>query len=286
MRRFGKYRFAPVLTALFLILLSAACACAQPWSFTIFSDSRSEYSAYRSVFEQIKSNGPSDPKFPPPDFVAAVGDIDPLETTVRIYNETIGPGVPFVPVRGNHESRSDVQFMLKQVLPALKFPLKYYDPLSTTYYFDHKNIRFISIDTYTAYGKGLRDPGLLDWVEKAITSATSADHVFIAFHEPHLPLEPMRDPFWAILLRHTDKVRAVFCGHTHVHTRRFVPDTYGGVHFINSGSAGQKGHSDKNLTIVGISVDRKDVQFRTIQAPQGMKVFRVTDRWSAASRGE
>ena len=62
-----------------------------------------------------------------------------------------------------------------------------YDKESVTFYYDWKNVRLIVIDQYAPYAKGLSNKTFLDWLEKAILSAKNADHVFIAFHEPHFP---------------------------------------------------------------------------------------------------
>jgi len=279
-------RKALVVPALLLILVlagsSASNAWAQPWSFAFFADCRSEYPGYRAALDQLKINEPADPKFPTPAFVAAIGDLDPLPKSFGIYKEIIGGNVPYVPVRGNHESPSDVEFMLKQVLPSLKFPFEFFDKSSATYYFDLNNVRFIAIDRYTAYGKDLRDPALLGWLEKAIISAAKADHVFIGIHEVNPPLEASSDPFWGMLLSHADKVRAVIGGHTHSYTRRSITGAgYGSIYYINAGNAGRMSHGDDNLSFVGVSIDGKNVRFRAIQKPEAGGKFAVTDQWSA-----
>jgi hypothetical protein len=220
---------------------------------------------------------------PPAYFVVAVGDLDPLPKNFEIFREIIGPSVPYIPVRGNHEAPGDVQFILKRILPSEKAPVTPYDNSSVTYFFDWKNVRFISIDNYAAYAKGMDNPVLLEWLEKAITSAKGADHVFVSFHEPHIPDNSTTDPFWSLLLKHSDKVRAVLWGHSHAYGRRFIPDTYGGVYIINAGNAGNIRHSDGQQTIVQISVDEGEVTFRAIQAPDRSKDFKVTDEWKAAT---
>lgn len=284
-------RKAPVLPGLFLVVVLflswASSACAGSWSFAIFADCRSEYAGYRAALDQLKTNKPDDPKFPPPAFVAAVGDLDPLPKSFEIYKEIIGESVPFVPVRGNHESPADVEFMLKRVLPSLKFALEFYDNSSATYYFDLNNVRFIVIDTYTPYAKGLKDPAFLGWVEKAISSAAKADHVFISLHDANPPVEPSADPFWGMLLRHADKVKAVIGGHTHTYTRRIISGAgYGGINYINAGNAGRMTHGDATPSLVEVSIEGKNVRFRTIQKPELGGKFAVTDKWSAEAPGK
>lgn len=274
-----KGRLVPALFVLALCILHAHFACAEKWSFSVFSDNHEFFRAYRNVLETIKSGKPADTNFPPPDFVAGIGDLSPVSKNFEIFQEVLGPKVAFIPVRGNHESPEDVKFILKQILPSEIVPVNLHDAASVTYFFDWKNVRFICIDDYAPYAKGMDMPELIEWVEKAITSAKGADHVFVAFHEPYLPDNFATDPLWSLLLEHSDKVRAVFWGHTHVFGRRYIPATYGGVCIINSGNAGNTRHSDNRQTTVQISVDKKDVLFRAIQAPNLSKDFKVSDQW-------
>jgi hypothetical protein len=283
MKSFRNSRLAPALFFLLIVILQTHSAFAEKWSFSVFSDNRGFYEAYRNVLEEIKSNKPADPDFPPAEFVVGVGDLDPLHWNFEIFKEIIGPSVPFIPVRGNHEATDDLQFILKRILPSEKAPVSLYDNSSVTYFFDWKNVRFISIDNYAAYARGMDKPALLEWLEKAISSAREADHVFVSFHEPHLPDNSTTDPLWSLLLKHSDKVRAVLWGHTHSYGRRLIPGTSHGVYIINAGNAGNIKHSDDKQTIVQISVDKGVVNFRAIQAPNLSKDFKVSDQWKATA---
>lgn len=278
-------RLSPALLLFALIFLQAASAFAERWSFAAFGDNRSFVEGYRNVLEAIKSDKPADPKFPAMEFVVGLGDIDPVDQTVRIYKEVIGTSATFIPVRGNHERPQDVRLILNELLPRQKTHVVLHDKESLTYYFDWKNIRMISIDQYASYAKRLDNPALLSWLEKAILSS-KADHIFIACHEPFIPDDFHTDPFWSLLLKHTDKVRAVLCAHTHAYARRYIPDTYGGIHLINAGNAGNIGHSDLMNTFVQVSVDRRQVLFRAVQAPDKTTHFRVTDEWKASRPGQ
>jgi hypothetical protein len=265
-----------------LILSTASSAFAQKWSFAAFSDNRNFEVAYRNVLKDIDSGRPADPGFPRPDFVVGIGDIDPVKRTLQIFRDTLGPGMPFIPVRGNHEAPEDVRFILKDILPFEQPPVTVYDKESVTFYYDWKNVRLIVIDQYAAYAKGLSNKTFLDWLGRAILSAKNADHVFIAFHEPHSPPVFHSDPFWTLLLKHSGKVRAVLCGHTHRYGRRYFSDSHGGgVGLINTGASGQTGHSDGMNTFVQISIDGKDAAFRAVQAPDKTRDFKVTDSWKA-----
>ena len=125
-------------------------------------------------------------QFPKSDFVVAIGDIDPVKRTFQIFREIMGPEMPFIPVRGNHEAPEDVRFIIKDILPSEKPAVTVYDQKSATFYFDWKNVRLIVIDQYAPYAKGLSGAPILKWVENAIVSAKKADHVFISFHEPQV----------------------------------------------------------------------------------------------------
>ena len=269
------------ILSILLILSAVSPAFAQKWSFAAFSDSRNFEIGYRNVLEDINAGGPADPRFPRPDFAVAVGDIDPVKRTLQIFRETLGPQMPFIPVRGNHEASEDVRFILKDILPFEQPPVTVYDKESVTFYYDWKNVRLIVIDQYAAYAEGLSNKTFLDWLAKAVVSAKNADHVFIAFHEPHSPPVFHSDPFWALLLRHSGKVRAVLCGHTHRYGRRHVSGSHGRIELINTGAAGNTGHFDGMNTFVQIGIDGKNAAFRAVQAPDKTRDFKVTDNWKA-----
>jgi hypothetical protein len=103
--------------------------------------------------------------------------------------------------------------------------------------------------------------------------------VFIAFHEPRVPKKIQGDAFWDVLLRHRDRVRAVFTGHTHVHERRTIGKEGGHIDLINLGNAGQQRHSDNQQTIVEVMVDGQVVFYRAIQALDGTDEFRLAAEW-------
>jgi len=269
------------LLLVLLALCSASSAFAERWSFAVFSDNRNFEIAYRNVLENINAGGPADPQFPRPDFVVAAGDIDPVKRTLQLFRETMGPEMPFIPVRGNHEAGVDLLYILNDILPSENTPVVLYDKGSATFYYDWKNVRLIVIDQYATYARGFRDPKFLKWVENTIVSAKDADHVFITFHEPRFPADVQSDPFWRMLLKHSDKVRAVIWGHTHAYGRLGVKDSHGEIVAIDAGAAGNTGHSDGMNTFVQISLDGKDAAFRTVQAPDKTKNFKVTDNWKA-----
>ncbi len=282
--RWKKYgRIAPAFFVFLLFVSLASSVCAQRWSFAAFSDPHDRTATFRNVLKQVKSNRPADFRFPPAEFVLGLGDYLPLPNVVKVHEEVIGNPVPFFPVRGNHERPVDVLLMRDKLLPSTRARIVFFDGASATYYFDWKNIRVVAIDPYTIGTQTPDDPKLVAWVEQAIVTTAHLDHVFIGIHWPSLPDNFHADPFWGMLLRHTDKVRAVFCGHTHFFARRYIPDTYGGLYLVNAGNAGNTNHSDGHNTFVQISVDRQKVLFRAVQAPAHTTRFEVSDTWTIAA---
>jgi len=73
----------------------------------------------------------------------------------------------------------------------------------------------------------------------------------------------------------------VLCGHTHRYGRRHVSGSHGRIELINTGAAGNTGHSDGMNTFVQISIDGKNAAFRAVQAPDKTKDFKVADSWKA-----
>ena len=142
------------------------------------------------------------------------------------------PAVVFLPVVGNHDITAgqgeNAAYIRGPMLAELAgLGAARYDDVGANYVFDWRNARFIVVDQY-AWGdlRGRIDARGLAWVESAIRSAGTAEHVFVVFHEPAFPrvrhvgdsfdfFREDRDAFWAMLVRHRGKVRAVLSGHTH-----------------------------------------------------------------------
>ena len=178
---------------------------------------------------------------------------------------------------------SEVDYIKKNILPGIGNPLHMKDKDSVQYYVDWKNSRIIVLDQYADILSNVTSPETLKWLENTITSATQADHVFIAFHEPRIPRPGVDDPFWNLLLKHHDKVRAVFVAHTHVYERRKIGKGEAGIDLINVGNAGKSGHSDNQQTIVEVMVYDSVVFYRTVQALDGTAEFRLTEEWESSA---
>lgn len=261
-----------------LFLLLATESIAAKWSFVAIGDNRSAYSTYRKVLEKIQDLNESEGQGAP-QFIVACGDISPLKKNHEIFRETFKDSkILYLPVRGNHEEKEDVEFINRHILQAYGSKIKPIGNFGVSYCFDWNEVRLIVLDQYSSSGKNLGNPALIRHLDELITSSRDIKHVFLAFHEPYLPVDPVKDPFWSLMIKHKNKVRGVLCGHYHVYQRRCLPQT-DGILYINVGNAGWVSHSDYKQTIIDISVDEKVLRFRAIQAPDGSSDFKVTDQW-------
>lgn len=275
--------YIPKRVLLFLIIVFLLCGSAQgeKWSIAVISDSHQAYSNYRNVLEEIRhQTANSENKLPPFDFVLACGDMIPAAENYKIYKEVFPGHAPaYFPVRGNHESDADVHFIISEILKPNRRYLTPYDTTTVSYYVDWKNVRLVVLDQYGVFGKGFGKRRALEWVSKAIDSAGRARHIFVAFHEPFLLVDTDKDPFWQLLNRHADRVRAVFAGHTHAYMKLKFGEKENGIYYITAGNAGQNTHSDGRHTIIEVLVDEAHVTFLAVQAPGGTKEFTIRDRW-------
>jgi hypothetical protein len=283
----NRKSLAVFLSLLAVLWIAATPAPAETWSFGVIADSRAASSSYRNTLEAIGKPGkPGAGGEAAVELVLAVGDMDPVAQNYRTFRDFFGDGGPlFVPVRGNHESPKDVAFIMNGILPAGGERVRVAPGKGVTYYIDWKNVRIIAVDQYLKSSPGIKDPELIAWVEEAIRSAPEQTHVFVSFHEPDIPDKPASDPFWSMLFKHSDRVRAVVCGHTHTYARRLVTDASGSLHYVNAGNAGRSNHSDSKQTVVMVAVEAGKVGFRTFQAPDGTKDFNLTDQWEVKAPG-
>jgi len=264
------------------ILFSSSTWAQHQWSFAAISDIQSGFSSYQNVLNEIKNPtvGRED-RGEMVDFVLVLGDLSPVVMNYSIFERTFENRRPlFVPARGNHENKRDLDFIEKKVLPATAASVQSWNRFSKSglsYWFDWKNARLIILDQYADFRRSGADPRALQWLSQAVESAHSAEHVFVGIHEPFFPWDAEQDPFWSILLKHRTRVRALFFGHVHIYHRTRFPDLLEGIHVINLGNAGQKTHSDLRQTIVCVSVDGRSARVTTVQTPDGQNKFRVAD---------
>jgi 3',5'-cyclic AMP phosphodiesterase CpdA len=197
----------------------------------------------------------------------------------------------------------DMEFISNKLIPAIPGVVRMSEN-SCSFYYDKENVRVISINAFSgeAGTTGIINDMGRTWTERAITSAPAAiDHVFIAIHAPAFPRlrnttdlfvsnPEKRNAFWNMLIAHKDRVRAVFCGHTHYYSRLRVfdpsgpdandpskfPDEAGGIYQIDTGSTAM---GEKN-TFVKVKVEGKRVHFRTFEAENGAgKAFSLKEEW-------
>lgn len=275
------------LSALLVVLFAATPSLAEKWSFAVFGDNRSAFSSYRNVLERIRQMAPDkDGNFPPVDFVLACGDISPVARNDDLYREVFkGNPPPFFPVRGNHETAEDRAFIVGRLLAPRGETIKARTQGCVTYFTDWKNVRLIVLDQYCDFDKILGNSMALKWLEEMISTAT-AEHVFIAMHEPLLSSDFRTDDFWKILLRHPNKVRAVFAGHIHSYARKRIPDEGGKLYYINVGNAGWTSHSDNKQTFVTVMIDAGRASAQVLQARDGTTDFKIRDQWSLSAPSE
>jgi len=234
------------------------------------------------------------------------GSQGPGDAGIRTGDDTSVPRAeqqPMIYANDGNPAIIDMDFIREQIIPTVPGIVRISEG-SCTYYCDYKNIRVVSIDAYsgeTGTAGIINDTGRA-WAEAAISSASGTiDHIFVAFHAPAFPrvrhthdsfnaVPEARNAFWKMLVSHRDKVRAVFCGHTHYYACMRVldpageaandvtayPDETGGIYQVNPGSAGR---GMKN-SFVTVSIDGKNVCFRAFEAENGTdQPFFLKDEW-------
>lgn len=198
----------------------------------------------------------------------------------------------------------DMEFIKHTLITAIPGAARMSEE-SCTFYYDKENVRVISIDAFSgeAGTMGIINDKGRTWTEKAINSAPATiDHIFIAIHAPAFPRlrnttdlfasnTEKRNAFWTMLVSHKDRVRAVFCGHTHYYSRLRIldptgaeandpskfPDEEGGIYQVDTGSTAM---GIKN-NFVKVKVEGKNVYFRTFEAENGKdQIFNLKEEWS------
>lgn len=270
-------------------MVCASNAAAEPWSFAVFSDHINQQEAYHTVLGEIRrlrGRGESGGQQAPPlEFALACGDLSPVSKAFRALREVLGPNPPdYFPVRGNHEKVRDVSVIKTSILPRYGDRIVRYGDLGVSYYVDVKNVRLIVLDQYEDFGIYLNRLGALKWLGNALKTGPGIEHVFVAYHQPSIPVWPAYDSFWTLLGKHRDKVRAVFFGHTHVYSRRVIDTASGGIQAVNTGCAGQKSHNDGHWTVVRVTVDGPKVLFETFRTPMDADRFEREDVWDVSGK--
>ncbi len=286
-----------------LITPATASPATQPWAFAAFADNRAANERPPDTFEGVLAeirdmkfpakDDSAAVRFPPIEFAVGCGDIKMAADQHNNWNiwKNTFKGADhepcFFPVIGNWDN-GDEEFNKTVILPAQRNVVGA-DP--QRYYVDWRNVRLIVSS----------EP---EYVENLIKSAPkNIQHVFIADHYPVFPrfaheAAPTEKEveFWGMLVKHRDKVRAYFCGHTHHYSRLRVADPSGpakgatamvdepdGIYQIDCGNAGRPSHGENVTTLVEIRIDGPNVGARVLQAPHTRpSEFKIVEEWNIA----
>jgi hypothetical protein len=305
------FRNPSIMLGLGLLLLTGCSTfkvreAEQTFSFAVLADPRGRGASWKNALSQIRDRQVNPkPAFTSAELIVVAGDMDPIVDRYRDY-QTVFADVRrrpvFLPVIGNHDLGGQFRYISAVILPSIPGAVRRH-PAACDYYLDHKNVRIIAVDAYTELGtKGVINAEGRKWVEGLIRGApASIDHIFVSTHEPAFPRfrhladsineDPaQRDAFWRMLLSSSDRVRAVFVGHTHSYCRMRVldpegpaakdtsafPDEDGGIYQVDAGAAGNGSQN----TIVQVQVNGRSLRFRVLQAQNGEHApFAVIDEW-------
>jgi predicted phosphodiesterase len=259
---------------------------AQEFSFAVVSDIHRAQDSWLNALKELGVQKV--------DLILVAGDMAPdsdryIDFENSFYMSEKTP--VFLPVPGNHEFEDGIEnfrYMRDKILPTVRGLVRR-GPDTGDYYYDYGNTRFIAVDAYSELGAmGVINDAGRNWVESVIVSASEEiKNVFIFFHEPAYPQfrhigdsfdenVQLRDAFWAMLGKHKNKVKGVFCGHTH-HSYR---NEYQGILQISPGTIGNGRYS----SFVTAKIDGEKITFEKFQAENGAdKRFILSDSWTAVN---
>lgn len=297
-----------ILTLLLFNCATQPIAVEEKWSLVALADPRWDHEAFEIVLKEVRDHNALG-KVSPAKFIIVCGDHDPLSRNVETFQSVfanVKDKPQLLPVIGNHDLSVSNFSEAVAIVKNLKHATRRDDKLN--YYVDYGNVRMIAVNTYRYHDNDLGESGCLnskgiEWIDSVISSATHADHVFIAMHEPSFPrkrhlddsfnqCEEDRDSFWDMIVSHSGKVKAVLVGHTHYYSRMRVkdprsaeannpyeypyPDQEGGVYQVDCGASGM---GERN-TVVNIEIMGKDVLFKVVDAKDvDVPPFSLIDEW-------
>lgn len=285
-------------------------AVAEKWSITALADPRMAHETFENALKEVRDHDALG-KVGTAKFIVVCGDYDPLSKNVERFQgvfSNVKDKPQLLPVVGNHDLDDSDFSEAVAIVKNLEHTTRRDEKLN--YYVDYKNVRIIAVNVYSDHNNDLGDWGCLnskgiEWIDSVISSATHADHIFIAMHEPSFPrkrhfydsfnqCEEERDSFWDMIVGHNGKVKAVLVGHTHHYYRMRVkdprsaeansrseyPDQEGGVYQIDCGACGNGVRS----TVVNIEIIGKNVFFRVVDAGGFLgEEFSLIDEWEIRS---
>ncbi|HPN96266.1 MAG TPA: metallophosphoesterase [Candidatus Moranbacteria bacterium] len=176
-----------------------------------------------------------------PDVVLALGDMvsscDTENECISKYNEWKRATSPFsgkiYAVQGNHD-RTGEEKSDKAWERVFNFPTNGPEGYKKfAYSFNFKNAHFVALDSEKPHEHIINDVQRR-WLEQDL-SANRGKNIFVFFHEPAYPTGDKigesldaenkdRNDLWNILTR--NKVKAVFSGHEHIHSRKNIGGIY------------------------------------------------------------
>ena len=232
---------------------------------------------FRGAVEAIAARGDVD-------VVISPGDIDPVEGVYWTLTSTLGSGVVWYPVAGNHElpgnGREAARGANMRWLNAHDYGGVIPGPtgcVTTTYAVDIENVHLVMLNEYCDEAGDTATHGdvpdhLYEWLA-ADLATTDQEHIIVFGHEPAYPQPDRatgrsrhvgdsldqhpatRDRFWALLREHG--VLAYVCGHTHNYSALFID----GVWQIDVGHARGVADAGAPSTYVLLHIARDDVSF-------------------------
>jgi hypothetical protein len=247
-RRFVLAVFFAVAAALL-----AAAASAEPWSFGLISDTQWLPAApeNRSVAVNIVDAVNRQFVKARVDLVLQVGDLtddgsDAALDMRAAHNQALAAaGIPFYPLRGNHEAALQAAIHFGKAFPSLPGtpgqggsspPLP--GAAGHIYSFTHKGVKFVLMDQFTLAdgspgGRAYAVADYQPWIDQEL-SAKDHQHAFVLAHKDLLGQNhrdnlfgetpddnpAMQNAFFASLNR--NGVRYYLCGHDHMHYRSLV----------------------------------------------------------------
>ena len=171
--------------------------------------------------------------------------------TLRDLIEKYFPGIPLIPVVGNHEVNNEpkddsCERIFRRIYNDM-LPNTYVDGYNkTVFYVDYEDVRLIILNAFHFNEINKIEKRQLSWFKEAASVDVKNKIVFV--HSPAFPtgahyghcldLYPEdRDAFWKIV--HDCNIDLVFSGHEHNYSRRKIE--YGkGIYQIITGGSGEK----------------------------------------------
>ena len=275
---FTRRSFIPAFLLALCVALAAVAVSAAPWSFGVISDTQwlpatpENHSVAVNIMDAVNRQFVAAKV----DLVLQVGDLtddgsDVALDTRAAHNRALrAAGIPFYPLRGNHEPSVQAARHFGQAFPSLPGtpagggsspPLP--GAAGLTYSFVHGGVKFLLLDQFTLAdgspaGKTYTMADYQPWIDREL-SAKDHRHALVLAHKDLLGKHhkdnlfgasnddnpDVQNAFFASLGR--NGVRYYLCGHDHMHYRSLVasPDGRSTVQQIIGASDSYKFYTPK-----------------------------------------